>query len=185
MQKFIRAYTILKTLLPNLSNPPHLVLSCLFPSPAPALTTQAQILHLLALFLSPAVRPVRTHENLYATVRAVIDRFQAGLLSAFDAADGQRDETGMRAAASASWEVWEGRLGGPGAARAREVDWELGRVWAEKREVFYEQGRWHPLDNFTYAHPCLLWLAKMLRRSRQDGGCAGFFSHGCVYEAHT
>lgn len=150
-QKFIRVHSILRSLLPNLSNPPHLVLSSLYPEPAPPLITQAQILHLLALFLSPGVRPVRAHENLYASTRAAIDRFQAGILSAFDTADGRRDTPGMCAAAAASWEVWEGRLGGPGAARVRVTDWELARVWAEKREVFYEQGRWRPVDNFTYA----------------------------------
>ena len=78
------------------------------------------------------------------------------LLSTFDAADGRHDEVGMRSAATASWEVWEGRLGVSSVARKREADWELGRVWAEKREVFYEQGSWRPLDNFTYVIPCLL-----------------------------
>lgn len=155
-QKFIHAYSILKSLLPSLSNPPHLILPSLFSPPAPPSEIQAQVLHLLALFLSPAVRPVRVHENLYATLRAVIDRFQANLLSTFDAADGRHDEVGMRSAATASWEVWEGRLGVSNVARTREADWELGRVWAEKREVFYEQGRWRPFDNFTYALPCLL-----------------------------
>ncbi|KAG6380060.1 P-loop containing nucleoside triphosphate hydrolase protein [Boletus reticuloceps] len=28
-------------------------------------------------------------------------------------------------------------------------DWEMGRLWAEKREVFYEQGKWDPAANFT------------------------------------
>ena len=45
----------------------------------------------------------------------------------------------LREAADASWEVWDG----PGA------EWELGKVWAEKREIFYEQSKWKPLDNFT------------------------------------
>ena len=26
----------------------------------------------------------------------------------------------------------------------------MGKVWAEKREIFYEQGKWNALDNFTY-----------------------------------
>ncbi|KAI0657050.1 exocyst complex component Sec10-like protein [Cubamyces menziesii] len=29
------------------------------------------------------------------------------------------------------------------------TEWELGKVWAEKREIFYEQSKWKPLDNFT------------------------------------
>jgi recyclin-1 len=44
----------------------------------------------------------------------------------------------MREAAESSWEVWDG-----------EGDWEMGKVWAEKREIFYQQGQWRPLDNFT------------------------------------
>ncbi|KAI5122031.1 hypothetical protein M0805_008021 [Coniferiporia weirii] len=147
--KFMRAHAVLKSLLPSLSAPPHLVLPMLFPPPTPPpLLAQAQTLHLLALFLSPAVRPVRAHDALFGSLRAAVDRFQSGLLSAFDAADGRRDEEAMRAAALASWEVWEGRLGG-NSGKVRVADWELGRVWAEKREVFYEQGRWRPLDNFT------------------------------------
>ena len=59
--------------------------------------------------------------------------------SGFDVADGKGDEVGMREAAEASWEVWDGT--------GRE--WELGKVWAEKREIFYEQSKWKPLDNFT------------------------------------
>lgn len=149
-RKFIHAHTILKTLLPFLSNPPHLVLSTLFPPPMPPFTFQARVLHVLALFLSSSVRPVRNYEPLHAAVLAVIDRFQASLLSAFDVADGRHDEVNMRTAAAASWEVWEGRLREHIATRARKSDWELGRVWAEKREVFYEQGRWNPLDNFKY-----------------------------------
>ncbi|KAH8112433.1 exocyst complex component Sec10-like protein [Phellopilus nigrolimitatus] len=145
-RKFIHVHTILKALLPNLSSPPHLVLSTLFPAPSPPLLHQSHTLHLLALYLSPAVRPVRNHETLYAALRSAVDRFQAGLLTAFDVADGKKDEAGMREAALASWEVWEGHL----SERAMPVaDWELGRVWADKREVFYEQGRWKPLENFT------------------------------------
>lgn len=153
--KFIRVHTLLKPLLPALSAPPHQILATLFPPPAPPLLKQSQTLHLLALYLSPAVRPVRSFETLHASLRAAVDRFQANLLSAFDVADGKHDETGMREAAFASWEVWEGHL----SSRAIPVgEWETGKVWGEKREIFYEQGRWRPLDNFT----CVLLLGMSL-----------------------
>ena len=137
---YIRAHTILAPLIPALSSPPHAVLSSLFPTPAPPLRDQAHILRLLSLFLSHTVKPLRNWETLSAALRAAIDRFEDGLLTAFDVADGKSDEAGMREAAEASWEVWDSTSG----------EWELGRVWAEKREIFYEQSKWKPLDNFTY-----------------------------------
>ena len=63
----------------------------------------------------------------------------------------------MREAAEASWEVFD-RSGGEGCVPTygesgfgshREAHWELGMVWIEKREIFYEQSKWRPLDNFT------------------------------------
>ncbi len=136
---YIRAHTLLKPLVPALSAPPHAVLSSLFPSPAPSLRHQAHTLRLLSLFLSPNVKPLRSWETLSAALRAAVDRFEDDLLSAFDGADGKADEHGMLEAAEASWEVWDGSGG----------EWELRRVWAEKREIFYEQSKWKPLDNFT------------------------------------
>ncbi|KAI0926626.1 hypothetical protein AcV7_005516 [Taiwanofungus camphoratus] len=136
---YIRAHGLLKPLLPALSSPPHAVLSVLFPTPAPSLRRQAHTLRLLSLFLSSRVKPVRSWETLGAALRAAIDRFEDGLLTAFDVSDGKNDEHGMQEAAEASWEVWD----------RSEGEWELGRVWSEKREIFYEQGRWKPLDNFT------------------------------------
>ncbi|KAI1790025.1 exocyst complex component Sec10-like protein [Ganoderma leucocontextum] len=136
---YIRAHTLLKPLVPALSAPPHAVLSSLFPSPAPSLRRQAHTLRLLTLFLSPNVKPLRNWETLRAALRAAVDRFEDGLLTAFDVADGKANEQGMHEAAEASWEVWDGSGG----------EWELGRVWAEKREIFYGQSKWKPLDNFT------------------------------------
>jgi recyclin-1 len=26
----------------------------------------------------------------------------------------------------------------------------MGKVWAEKKEIFYQQGKWKALDNFTW-----------------------------------
>ncbi|KAI0824477.1 exocyst complex component Sec10-like protein [Trametes gibbosa] len=136
---YIRAHALLKPLLAALEAPPHAVLSSLFPSPAPPLRSQAHTLRLLSRFLSPAVKPLKKWETLGSALRAAIDRFEDGLLTAFDVADGKGDEAGMREAAEASWEVWDGA----------GAEWELGKVWAEKREIFYEQSKWKPLDNFT------------------------------------
>lgn len=171
--KFIRVHALLAPYLPHLLSPPHLVLASLFPPspPPPSLIKQAQILHLLARYLAPSVAPVRQHSTLASSLRAAIDRFQASLLSVFDRADtvsdyvednqdvSNKDEEALREAARASWEVWEGKLpviGSSGisalSTSMRVSDWELGRVWCEKREIFYEQGRWKPVDNFTYVH---------------------------------
>lgn len=164
--RFIRAHTVLKPLLASLSSPPHLILSTIFSSPSPPLLQQSRTLHLLALYLSSAVRPVRNHETLYASLRSAIDRFQANLLSAFDVADGKKDEEGMRRAASASWEVWEGHFS---PRDIHVTEWEMGRVWAEKREIFYEQGTWKPLDNFTCVCPLCLAEVMIMRDDRKDG----------------
>ncbi|OBZ66423.1 F-box protein pof6 [Grifola frondosa] len=124
---------------PALSSPPHTVLSALFPAPAQSLRYQAHILHLLSLFLSSRVKPLHDWAPLGVALRAAIDRFEDRSLTAFDIADGKGDEQGMQEAAKASWEVWDGSGG----------TWELGRTWAEKLEIFYQQGKWEPLDNFT------------------------------------
>jgi recyclin-1 len=75
---------------------------------------------------------------------ATLDRFDGALLSAFDVADGQADENGMKDCAMASWEAWvaldEERIGD---------EWEMGRTWAEKRGIFYEHGKWEPAANIT------------------------------------
>jgi recyclin-1 len=123
----------------------------------PTLHTQSNLLGLLARFLSPYLQPVRNWAVLRSALRTAMDRFDASLLAAFDVADSRGDEQGMREAAEASWAVWgalEGGLGvsfggGKGGAGGGGGDWEMGKVWAEKREIFYEQGRWDPLDNFT------------------------------------
>lgn len=156
--KYIRAHTLLLPLLPAPNAPPHAILtSCLSShsdSPAHTLLTQARMLHLLARFLSPAIKPVSTWDLRLASLKASLDRFDATLLTAFDAADTGGDEARMKETASASWEVSicmngigrrTSRLGVAGG------DWEMGRLWAEKREVFYEQGKWDPSANFTCA----------------------------------
>ena len=154
---YIRAHNLLKPLAAALaSNPPHLVLSALsdFLTPSSSSKTNgvpisfqqtAKTLHLLALFLSPTIEPLRAWRTLSTSLRAAMDRFDANMLAAFDVADGKGDEGDMRAAAEASWEVWEAA----GHSEGKASDWEMGKVWAEKRGIFYEQGRWDPLGNFT------------------------------------
>ncbi|KAG5643728.1 hypothetical protein DXG03_009718 [Asterophora parasitica] len=158
---YVRAHKLLKPLALALgSTSPHLILSVLstfFASPSPAspisptmssntaevpLGIRAKMLHILALFLSPAIQPLRSWLQLAPALRAATDRFDASMLAAFDNADGRGDEPSMREAAEASWEVWAGTGG-------FVAEWEMGKVWAEKREIFYVQGRWDPMDNFT------------------------------------
>jgi recyclin-1 len=137
--KYIRVHGLLKPSTRALSSPPHVILSALSHalSRSASLSQQAKIFHILALFLSPRVQPFRTWQAMYTALRAAMDGFDATLLAAFDLADGKDEEQGMKEAAEASWEVWDGT-----------GDWEMGKVWAEKREVFYEQDKWNPLDNF-------------------------------------
>ncbi|KAF8652821.1 hypothetical protein AX16_004144 [Volvariella volvacea WC 439] len=173
--KFIRTYKLLKPLLGALSSPPHLVLSELASylnsaspksprvglgantaSNAPSLRDQAKLLKLLSLFVSERIQPVREWKAQLISLRGAMDRFDATLLAAFDVADGKGDEKGMNEAAESSWEIWEGgsaaaagRAAGVAGVGGSVGDWEMGKVWAEKREVFYEQSKWKPLDNFT------------------------------------
>ena len=137
--KYTRAHALLKSLTRHLLSPPHLVLSSLFPGSQP-LRQQSRTLQMLQLFLSSRIQPLRSWHSLLLSLRATIDRFQAHLLTAFDIADQNKDEKGMNEAAHASWDVWDG---------SGSDEWEIGRMWAEKREVFYEQGKWESLQNFT------------------------------------
>lgn len=163
--KYIRAHTLLLPLLPAPNAPPHAILtsltSCLSSrpdSPTHTLLVQARVLHLLARFLSPAIKPVSTWDLRLASIKASLDRFDASLLTAFDAADTGSDEARMKEAASASWEV-SICMNGIGRRTSKHGvaggDWEMGRLWAEKREVFYEQGVWDPSANFTCVCPSL------------------------------
>jgi recyclin-1 len=139
--KFIRAHQLLRTCAEALAGPAHLVLTALFPPPAPTSLQQSTLLRLLARWLSPAVQPLHKWPTLRQALRAAADRFDAGVLAEFDFADTRGDEDAMRAAAHASWAVWDDE----GGIKV----WELGRVWAEKREIFYEQGRWRAAENVT------------------------------------
>lgn len=138
--RYMRMHTLLKSLLPNLNFAPHLILSNMFPSTA-SLLHQSQILHLVSLYLSPVVEPFGNWLNLRNSLKVALDRFEAGLLAAFESADAAKDEIRMKEAARSSWEIRNATQSG--------TEWEIGRVWIEKQEIFYESGRWDPLKNFT------------------------------------
>ena len=147
---YIRAHKLLRSLAPALLEPPHQILSSLFPpttasAPSVTLLHRSKTLHLLHRFHS-LLQPLRSSPSLLSALRAASDRFDATLLSAFDGADGRADEAGMREAAEASWEIWDPHESGSGAV----AEWEMGRVWGEKREIFYVTSSHKPLDNFTY-----------------------------------
>ena len=136
--KYIRVHNLLKPLTRILLSP-QLILSQLAEQLSLSLYHEAKILRLLSHFLSLDVQPLRRWESLYLSLRSAMDRFDSNLLAAFDIADGKGDEEGMREAAFSSWELWD----------KSSADWEMGKVWAEKKEIFYQQGKWKALDNFT------------------------------------
>jgi len=140
--KYIKVHSLFKPLTKILNLAPHLVLTELAAQIQPSLYEEAKTLRLLSRFLSPVIQPVRQWETLFLSLRTAMDRFDSNLLAAFDAADSKGDEDGMREAAESSWEVWDANSG----------DWEMGKVWAEKREIFYQEGKWRALDNFTYVY---------------------------------
>jgi recyclin-1 len=137
--KYIHVHNLLKALTRILLSPPQLILSQLAEQVNLSLYHEAKILRLLSHFLSPDVQPLRQWESLYLSLRSAMDRFDSNLLAAFDTADGKGDEEVMREAASSSWELWD----------KSSADWEMGKVWIEKKEIFYQQGKWEASDNFT------------------------------------
>ena len=145
LELYRRAHSLLKPYTISLSSSPHTILASLFPSvpgvPPIPLLQQSRILHLLLLWLSPEIQPLRKWKDFNTSLRSAVDRYEANLLAAFDIAESRKDEKGMTEAAEASWEVFDGT-----------GEWELGRVWAEKREIFYEAAKWNPMDNLTYVH---------------------------------
>lgn len=127
------------------SSAPSTTLSLLFPpNPTtglqPTLEDQGKVLLDLLHFLSPQVQPLHDWGFLRQALLAAADRFDSTCLGAFEMADSRKDEAGMRTAAEASWKVWE-------AGGGRREEWECGRVWVEKREVFYEAGKWDAAEN--------------------------------------
>lgn len=127
------------------SSSPSGTLSLLFPADPktglpPTLQGQGDLLLGLLHFLSPQIQPLQDWGFLRQALLAAADRFDSSCLVAFEVADGKHDEEGMRTAAEASWKVWE-------AGGGRREEWECGRVWVEKREVFYETGKWDAVEN--------------------------------------
>lgn len=127
------------------SSAPSSTLSLLFPpSPTtglpPTLEEQGNVLLDLLHFLSPQIQPLEDWGFLRQALLSAADRFDSTCLVAFEMADSRKDEEGMRTAADASWKVWD-------AGGGRREEWECGRVWVEKREVFYEAGKWDAAEN--------------------------------------
>jgi recyclin-1 len=142
--KYMRAHRLLKPLLPALSEPPHAILSALFPplpassssliglgissmathtsSGEPSLALQSSTLRLLSRWLSPLVQPVRRWEPLRASLRGAMDRFEAALLAAFDGADTRGDESGMREAAYAAWAVYDADGDAASSSISEDID---------------------------------------------------------------
>src|SRR6267142_1026763 len=175
---YIRAHKLLRNLAPALLEPPHQILSSLFPSTIASVSSltllhRSKTLHLLLRFHS-LLRPLRSSPSLLSALRAASDRFDAALLSAFENADGRADEAGMRDAAESSWEIWDPHETGSGAV----AEWEMGRVWAEKREIFYVTSVHKPLDNFTYViHP----LSMLHNDDKQHGRHLEFRTDGRLH----
>ncbi|ESK87227.1 f-box protein pof6 [Moniliophthora roreri MCA 2997] len=144
--QFIRAHNLLKPLTKFLNEPPHVILSSLAStlssSLQPSIRQEALALCLLSSYLSPLIQPIRQWSPLHSSLRSAMDRFDANLLAAFDMSDGKSDESGMREAAESSWLIWVSDH------NTKTSDWDMGKVWAEKREIFYES-KGDPLDNFT------------------------------------
>lgn len=140
---YIHAHYLLAMLSRRLTAAPHLLLSELFPPPSPpSVLQQSKTLRLLSKFLSPLIQPIKAWPELRLALASAIDRFQANMLATFESADTRGDEKLMTEAAWASWESWN-------PSQGSRNEWELGKVWAEKLEIFYEGGRWDPLQNFT------------------------------------
>jgi recyclin-1 len=130
------------------SSSPSSTLALLFPS-TKTLLAQATTLLALLRFLSPTLQPLRDWGFLRQALVAAADRFDSSCLVAFEMADAKNDEAAMRSSAESSWKVWDAGGGG-------RDQWECGRVWVEKREVFYETGKWDPLENVVYVR---LWTS--------------------------
>lgn len=170
--QYIHAHRSLVRLSRRLLNTaPHLLLSSLFPSSSssgspPSILDQAHTLALLMRFLSPVLQPTLNWRELRQTLLSAVDRFQASALAAFESASSSIADAGtkieearMRDAAWASWEVWEeehlAKMASTnisklkGGADLPRGEWEIGRVWMDKLEIFYEGSRWDPSLNFT------------------------------------
>lgn len=169
-------HALLTLLLPTPPPPAQAPASPALKISEPTLQTQAQLLAILSRFLSHSFRPVRDWEVRAHALRSGVDVFDAGVLKAFEDADSRGEVKAMREASWAAWEVFTAwgvprrkdvvgrgaevgaglKLGGPkrggvglGGGGSKMVEWEIGKVWIERREEFYAQGTHDPLANFT------------------------------------
>ncbi|EJU01596.1 hypothetical protein DACRYDRAFT_89279 [Dacryopinax primogenitus] len=162
--KFVKAHKAFVGLLPKVVTPPELALSHLFPSPAKSLY-KGRVLHLLALFLSPAIEPTRIWSAQKDALNSSIRTFNASLVTAFDTSEEKGEDEGMKEAAWASWEVWDG-----------QGEWEMGKTWMEKRDVFFDSDRWDPLRNLTnntlHLDPMVVFMTNTMESVRKEGSFA-------------
>lgn len=161
-------HNLLSLLLPTPPPPPQAPASPALKLIEPTQQTQAQLLATLTRFLSPNFKPTRDWEIRAHALRSAGDVFDARLLKAFEDADERVDNKAMREASWAAWEVFtawgvprrkdiirrgaevgSGLRRGLGGSTAGKVEWEIGKVWIERREEFYQQGKFDPLANFT------------------------------------
>jgi recyclin-1 len=168
-------HALLTLLLPTPPPPPQAPVSPALKISEPTVQTQAQLLSALLRFLSYSFRPVRDWEVRAHALRSGVDVFDAGVLKAFEDADSKGEVKAMREASWAAWEVFTAwgvprrkdivgrsaevgaglKLGGPKRGGVglgggnKMVEWEIGKVWIERREEFYAQGTHDPMANFT------------------------------------
>ncbi|WOO81899.1 Recyclin-1 [Vanrija pseudolonga] len=151
---------------------PSATLSLLFPPDAktalpPSLEAQGELLLVLLRFLSARLQPLPDWGFLRQSLLAAADRFDSTCLVAFETADSRKDEAGMHTAAEASWRVWD-------AGGGERSEWECGRVWIEKREVFYDTAKWDASENIIKVpDPTGTALVKQLDFTPMDA----FMSH--------
>lgn len=140
---------LLQPILTVPSPPLSQILSLLFPPhTSPSTQYQSKVLVQLLSFLSPSVQPISSWKAARQLILAAADRFDATCLVGFEGCDERSDEEGMTEWARAGWSVWveAGQVG----KRRRPEEWEVGRVWIERREIFYEGGAmWDPLKNIV------------------------------------
>ena len=169
-------HTLLAVLLPTPPLPPQATPGTQKIT-EPTLQLQAQLLSLLTRVLSPTFRPINDWQVRAHALRSCADVFESSLLKLFEDADTKKDLRAMREAAWAAWEIhtaWgipsrkdivgdtldvgsglsgKGRLG---MGQRSTKEWELGKVWIERREEFYSQESWNPAENFTSVVPTLI-----------------------------
>ncbi|WWC91812.1 uncharacterized protein L201_006759 [Kwoniella dendrophila CBS 6074] len=133
------------------SHSPSSTLALLFPAKPsgvpPTLEEQSDLLLTLILFLSSNLQPLRDWGFLRQALLSSIDRFDSTCLISFELSDSKKDESGMKLSAESSWKLWQVILNQDRSSSRSRDQWECGRVWIEKREVFYDTARWDSSEN--------------------------------------